>query len=148
MSVCLCLGVCSPSQAVPHEKPLPHAAVPSPDAPAPLWHGGVLPETLHRNPLLHLLLLRGLWFYSDESVCVVCIQNWNVNFPDPEDGFLKILKRYTCGYMCAGHKIPVFGSQGPEETVLEVPHQVHDVVPAPRGTEDHHWRVRAGESRP
>jgi len=44
----------------------------------------------------------------------------------------------------AGHQGAVPGSESPEAEVVAVPLQVHDVVPATRGAEDHQRRVRAG----
>ena len=44
----------------------------------------------------------------------------------------------------AGNKSSVFGGQGAEEAVVALSHQVHDVVPAARGTKDHQRRIRAG----
>lgn len=38
----------------------------------------------------------------------------------------------------SGYQGSVSVCQGSEETVLEVSHQVHDVVPEARGAEDHH----------
>ena len=38
----------------------------------------------------------------------------------------------------AGHQGPVSGSQGLEEAVVEVPHEIYDVVSEARGAEDHH----------
>ncbi|XP_075392528.1 CCR4-NOT transcription complex subunit 3 isoform X5 [Tenrec ecaudatus] len=42
------------------------------------------------------------------------------------------------------HEGAILGRQGPEEAVMAVPHQVHDVVPAARGAQDYYRRVRAG----
>lgn len=53
------------TQAVPNEEPLPNTAFSPPDATSSLRQCGVLPETVYRDPVLHLLLLRG--------VCV-CLQ--------------------------------------------------------------------------
>ncbi|XP_054620548.1 CCR4-NOT transcription complex subunit 3-like isoform X2 [Dunckerocampus dactyliophorus] len=39
------------------------------------------------------------------------------------------------------HQGSVPGSQSPEEAVMEVPHQIHDVVPEARGAQNHHGRV-------
>ncbi len=56
------------TQAVPDEEPLPNTAFSPPGATFSLRHCGVLPETVYRDPLLHLLLLRGV------CVCVcVCV---------------------------------------------------------------------------
>lgn len=38
----------------------------------------------------------------------------------------------------SGYQGSVSVCQGSEETVLEVSHQVHDVVPEARGAQDHH----------
>lgn len=97
-------------QAVPDEEPLPHPAFPPPGAAAPLRHGGVLPAAVHGDALLHLLLPGGNF--------------WHWWRPLGEAPLL------TCScFTSAGYQGPVSGSQGPEEAVLEVPHQVHDVVP-------------------
>lgn len=37
-----------------------------------------------------------------------------------------------------GHQGSVSVSQGSEETIMEVSHQVHDVVPEARGAQDYH----------
>ena len=44
-----------------------------------------------------------------------------------------------------GHQGPVPGGQGAQEAELEVPHQVHDVVPEARGAQDDQWRVWTGD---
>lgn len=44
------------TQAVPDEEPLSYIAFPSPGATPTLGHCGVLPEAVHRDPLLHFLL--------------------------------------------------------------------------------------------
>lgn len=38
----------------------------------------------------------------------------------------------------SGHQGSVSFCQGSEETVMEVSHQVHDVVPEARGAQDYH----------
>lgn len=38
----------------------------------------------------------------------------------------------------SGHQGSVSVSQGSEETIMEVSHQVHDVVPEARGAQDYH----------
>lgn len=56
LSLSLCVWIL---QAVPDEEPVPHPAFPPPGATAPLRHRRVLPEALHGNALLHLLLPGG-----------------------------------------------------------------------------------------
>ena len=43
-----------------------------------------------------------------------------------------------------GHQGAVPGRQSAQEAVVAFPHQVHDVVPASRGAQDHHRGVRNG----
>ena len=59
-AVCVTVAVLPVAlQAVPDEEPVPHAALPPPDAAAPLGLHRVLPEVVHGNALLHLLLPGG-----------------------------------------------------------------------------------------
>lgn len=44
----------------------------------------------------------------------------------------------------SGHQGSVSVSQGSEETIMEVSHQVHDVVPETRGAQNYHWWVWTG----
>lgn len=110
-------------QAVPDEEPVPHPAFPPPGAAASLWHRGVLPAAVHRNALLHLLLPGG-------------------NLTEVSTPLLR--EALTSALSSAGHQGPVSGSQSPEEAVVEVPHQVHDVVPEARGAQDYHRWVWTG----
>ena len=73
-------------------KPGPNSPITGPAA----WqrHDRLLPASLDRDPVLHLLLH-------------------------------------------GGHQGSVSGRQGAQEAELEVPHEVHDVVPEARGTQDH-----------
>lgn len=58
-------------QAVPDEEPVPHPAFPPPGATATLRHCRVLPEALHRNSLLHLLLPGGQFETTISSLVLV-----------------------------------------------------------------------------
>lgn len=42
-----------------------------------------------------------------------------------------------CVLLHGGHEGAVFGGARPQEAELALPHQVHDVVPAARGAQDH-----------
>lgn len=42
-----------------------------------------------------------------------------------------------CVLLHGGHEGAVFGCQGAQKAELEISHQVHDVVPAPRGAQNH-----------
>jgi len=44
----------------------------------------------------------------------------------------------------SGHKGTVPVGQSTEEAIVEVPHQIHDVVSTARGTQDHHWWIWTG----
>jgi len=55
------------------------------------------------------------------------------------------VKDDVCMAAVTGYKGTVLGSEGTEAEVLEVPLQVHDVVPETWGTEDHQRRVWAGD---
>ena len=55
------------------------------------------------------------------------------------------VKDDVCMAAVTGYKGTVLGSEGTEAEVLEVPLQVHDVVPETWGTQDHQRRVWAGD---
>lgn len=50
----------------------------------------------------------------------------------------------VCDFLRLGHQGSISVSQGSEETIMEVSHQVHDVVPATRGAQDYHRWVWTG----
>lgn len=45
----------------------------------------------------------------------------------------------------SGNKSAVLSSKGFEKAILEIPHQVHDVVSKTRGTEGYHGRIRTSK---
>ena len=47
-----------------------------------------------------------------------------------------------------GDESAVLGRQSAQEAVVEVPHQVHDVVPAARRAQDYHRGIRTGSLTP
>ena len=46
----------------------------------------------------------------------------------------------------SGNKSTVLSSKGFKKAILEIPHQVHDVVSKTRRTEGYHGRIRTGKS--
>ena len=45
----------------------------------------------------------------------------------------------------SGNESTVLSGKGFEKAILEIPHQVHDVVSKTRGTEGYHRRIRASK---
>lgn len=45
----------------------------------------------------------------------------------------------------SGNKSAVLSSESFEKTILEIPHQVHDVVSKTRRTESYHGRIRTSK---
>lgn len=161
-------------QTVPDEESLPNTAFPPPDATSSLWHCGVLPATVYRDPLLHLLLFRGELTSAllqslerldrtsfGESSVITKVSTYGLRlmdcyFVDLRGGlrsdyrplYWRIAGEWLIfPFFPIGYEGAVSSSQGLEKTVMEVPHQVHDVVPEARGAQDHHWWVRAGTSQ-
>lgn len=131
--ITLCASVL---KAIPDEESMSHLALPSSDTSTPLWLHRVLPETVHRNTVFHLLLPGGKnqKTPSLRTGCLPVTYNslaWNLN-----GVFVLPL---------SGHQGSVSVSQGSEETIMEVSHQVHDVVPEARGAQDYHWWVWTGK---
>lgn len=122
-------------QTIPDEEPVSHPALPPSDTASSLRLHWILPETVHRNTVFHLLLLGG-----------------NNRAPAPRSS-LTLLPLWRpsatlCPLLFPGHQGSVSVCQGSEEAVVEVSHQVHDVVPEARGAQDYHWRVWAGALPP
>ena len=103
------------------------------------WFSSLLREVFFVRVLRFVPLLKNQHFQ-------ITIRSWNARtFLTPWCSVGKKITLLFTFINVSGNKSSVLSSKGFEKAILEIPHQVHDVVSKTRRTEGYHGRIRTSK---